>query len=162
MATGVIIAKHQPLVLFDTRNVGIRYLNVLKKYEKLIKADYYRTTKTWKEHDPIFQSKITFARANPELKVWTNDQVYYELDTGTDVRYATMTSDPLFLPKTKVGVLDSFPGRGGLAYYDPNIPRPGIEARLFSVTITNKYEKDLFAELDDATRKGVAARKGRR
>lgn len=156
MVSSLFIFRWLPADYFDTRTLGIRWLNVLRKYERLIKADYYRTTETWKEHHPVFQSKIRYSGGSPSVSVWTDDQVYFEIDGGTPVRYATMTPD--FEPKTKARVLASFPGKGKMAYYDPKIPRPGIEPRWFSDEITIKYEAAMAKDIDDATDKGLEAR----
>ena len=156
MQIGIHIEKQFPLSVYDTRQVGIRWLNVLLKYEKLIKKDYERTVDTW-DRKPTFESKIKFMGARPRLTVWTGSETYFELDEGTDVRYDVMTTD--FVPKTQVGQLRSFPGKGGFAYKDPKNPRPGIEARRFSILITRKHEKNLQKDLQDATIVGLKARK---
>ena len=150
------ISKQFPITTYDTRQVGIRWLNILRKYEKLILADYLRTIETW-DHKPAFYSQVRYANANPRLFVWTSDDIYIEIDEGTNVRYDVMTTD--FVPKTQPGVLRSFPGEGGFAYRDKN-PRPGIEPRRFSITITRKYEKEIQKELQQATIEGLRVRKG--
>lgn len=156
MATSVFFVKYYPADYFDARRLGVRWLNVLRKYEKLIKADYYRTTASWKNHHPVFQSKVRYLGGNPRLFVYTDDRVYGEIDGGTPVRYVTMTPD--FEPKTRARVLDSFPGKGKVAYKNKNIPRPGIEPRWFSDEITVKYEDRITRDLDRATDEGLEAR----
>lgn len=156
MQIGIKIDKQLPIAIYDTRNVGIRWLNVLLKYEKLIKRDYLRTIETW-NNKPRFESEIKFKGARPRLSVFTNSSIYEELDSGTDIRYDVMTVG--FEPKTKRGQIRSFPGEGGFAYKDTKNPRPGIEARRFSITITRIHEKNLQKELQQATIKGLKARK---
>lgn len=150
---GVFISKTFPLQYYDTTNIGIRWLNVLKKYEKLILADYYRTVETWENHHPVFDSKISYAGGEPALLVFTQDPIYRDIDEGTSIRYDVMTED--FVPKTKARVLRSFKGQGGYAYTDHKNPRPGIEPRYFSDTITRKYEDKIVVELRRALRQGV-------
>lgn len=74
------------------------------------------------------------------------------LDQGTSVRYATMSRD--FLPKTRVRVITSRPGRGHLHFVDRRVPRPGIDARYFDNEISKrldpKFEKRLVGAVDRA------------
>jgi len=159
MPTGIFISKSFPVEYYDVRNVGIRWLNVLRKYEKLIKEDYYRTTETWRQHHPVFYSNVRYSGGNPRLTVYTDDIVYTEIDEGTDIRYSVMSRD--FEPKTRARVLRSFPGKGGFAYNDFENPRPGIEPRYFSDTITKKYKDKIIAELRRATIEGVKTKRGK-
>lgn len=153
MVTSAFFVKYTPADYFDTKKMGIRWIQVLNRYADKIKADYYRTTATWERHHPVFMSSIRYIGGNPRMLVYTDDQVYSEIDSGTSIRYATMTRD--FEPKTKARILSSFPGKGKMAYYDTNVPRPGIEPRWFSDTITRKYEDDIIRDLDRATSAGL-------
>lgn len=71
--------------------------------------------------------------------------VYFFLNYGTRIRYATMSHD--FSPKTSVRVLQSFPGSGGKAYVSIFLPRPGIKARHWDDEIKKKYEKIIESQL---------------
>lgn len=104
---------------------------------------FHRTTATW-NHKPEFHIEVVNTQLGFEVSVWTDDRIYHYLDEGTNVRYAKMTDD--FEPKTTPGFIGSVPGKGGLAYVDPNHPRPGIVAREFTDTIygmrTPVYERN--------------------
>ena len=158
MRIEVTISKQFPIKTFDTRVVGIRWLNILLKYKKLILADYERTVQTWNT-EVTFKGSVAYRGANPTLTIGTNNKLYEIINNGTNIRYDVMDHDPLFLPKTKVGVLRSVPGRGGVAWVDMDNPRDGIAARRFAETITFKYEKNIQKELLNATLEGLRARK---
>lgn len=68
------------------------------------------------------------------------------LDQGTSIRFATMTRN--FRAKTRVGVISSRPGRGGVHYVDRASPRPGIQARLFDKTISSRLDPRLEQRLN--------------
>lgn len=89
---------------------------------------FQRTTAYWR-HKPIFNWDIELLGDTMQLRVYTEDKVYFFLNYGTVVRYATM--HPRFRPKTNPGSLRS--GRGNPPY-DPiyvsrKVPRSGIQAR---------------------------------
>lgn len=71
--------------------------------------------------------------------------VYFFLNGGTTVRYATMTPD--FEPKSRVRWLGSGPGAGGLASVDIRRPRKGIVARKWDEEIQKKYAKIIRSQL---------------
>jgi hypothetical protein len=118
--------------------MGIRMYNTMRAAAKDIRADYEKTTATW-DHKPHFSTEIRFSGANPRLTVGTNNEIYGDIDEGTTIRYDVMTHDPLFQPKTKVRFIGSVEGEGGFAYTDMENPRPGIDARMFSDTITKRH-----------------------
>lgn len=156
MRIGAYITKQYPIEYYDTRTMGIRWLNIMQRYSKKILADYKKTVETW-DRKPIFKKEYSYSGAKPRFAVYTDSDIYFQIDEGTDVRYDTMTPD--FQPKTKPGVIGSFSGEGGFAYRDPRITRPGIEPREFSFIITMKYEKEIQDALDRATERGLAQRK---
>jgi len=98
----------------------------------------HELTSTW-NHYPGFTYKTE--RNGDELRVTvsTDDEIFYYLDQGTSVRYATMTDD--FEPKTSVGSLKSSRGAGGLAYVSTKNPHEGIAARNFFGTLADEREK---------------------
>lgn len=107
-------------------------VNKLVNEELVIqKRMFERTTATWR-HQPQFIIDRASSTGDDVIgSVWTDDEIYFWLDRGTSVRYATMS--PEFKPKTKPGRLRSDVG----AFPDPlfvnrDVPRPGIEARRFS------------------------------
>lgn len=83
--------------------------------------------------------------------------VYYMLNHGTVVRYATMTGDPLFNAKTRPKWLGSGQGDGGMVYVSKFVPRPGITAREWDVAVKEKYEKIIVSQLRSSLIRGVAA-----
>jgi len=113
--------------------------------------DYRRTTKTW-DREVKFLLVTSVVAPGPTVIVGTDDRIYRFIDEGTDVRYATM--DPAYVPKTVPGVLNSFPG-GGSYYLDVSNPRPGIEARGFSVMIQRKYNTMFPREMEKAMREAA-------
>lgn len=81
--------------------------------------------------------------------------IYYFLNFGTAIRYATMTRD--FTPKTSVRVIGSFPGSGGLSYVSIFKPRPGIMGRHWDEEIAKKYRRVITNVLRFALQRGVRA-----
>lgn len=81
---------------------------------------------TW-NHEVVFDVQYEEIGGAMIYTISTDDEVFFYLDRGTSVRYATMTPD--FLPKSKVRKLSSWPGQGGKKYVDRKRPRPGIQAR---------------------------------
>ena len=68
------------------------------------------------------------------------------LNAGTAIRFATMTSN--FVAQTRVRVISSYKGRGGLLYINRRRPRPGIEARHFDETINKRLTKRFYSRLE--------------
>lgn len=129
---------------FNVKSIEKEIDGVLTKYGGLAKADFDRTTETWR-HDADFKTKRVNRSREKAIQIFTDDEIYNILDGGTTIRYSTMTPD--FVPKTKPGVLKSFPGQGGLAYVDKQRPRPGIKAREFAITVKNKHKKNFIRDI---------------
>jgi hypothetical protein len=87
-----------------------------------IRDDFLSTVSTWEEKPDFDIQKAEMARV-----IGTDSQIYAYVNSGTRVRYATMTPD--FQAKTEPNVLTAKVGQGGLAYVNRLRPRPGIQAR---------------------------------
>lgn len=72
------------------------------------------------------------------------------LDQGTSIRYATMTRN--FRAKTRVRIISSGPGSGGLNFVSRAVPRPGIQARFFDNEISRRLDPRLEKRLLTAIR----------
>lgn len=127
----------------------------LNKYARLIQADYAEFTATWR-HRPTFLVKRHYAGGDNYVLVYTTDIIFHYLDRGTSRRYATMTRD--FRPKTAYRRIKSTTGQGGLAYVNPRVARPGIEARDITIEIREKHEDAFFADTRQAIRNGLRRR----
>lgn len=136
--------------VFGIKRIEKEIDSVLDRYAHLAKGDFDRTTKTWSHEAPFVTKKVERSRERA-IQVYTDDEVYGILDGGTTIRYTTMTPD--FMPKTKPGVLSSFPGQGGVAYIDKQRPRPGIEAREFALTVKEKYKRKFERDIRRANLK---------
>lgn len=101
-------------------------------------ALFHKTTETWDEQ-PVFIVRVN----NNNTSVTTNSKIYKYIDKGTSVRYAVMSPD--FSPKTRVRVIASVGGRGGKVFVDKRHPKPGIQAREFSVIIQERMQKKFSA-----------------
>lgn len=117
--------------------------------EQTIEFDkqYKKTYRTW-QHKPKFNNTV---KATAKEIIGTTETTeapsksnpYPFVHSGTRVRYATMTPD--FVAKTKVRVIGSGAGRGGVMFVDKRRPRPGIKARDFTDEI-KKIETPKFLQ----------------
>ena len=126
-----------------------------QKFAKRMKRSFERTTRTW-SRDVRFQ-QLTEVRPDPAVAVYTTDAIYGYVSGGTRVRRALMSPD--YDPKTKPGVLDSFPGRGHVVYVSRDLNLPGIEARDFPKLVEKQHGKAYRHEVERALQR--AARKTR-
>ena len=92
---------------------------------------FERTTAYWR-HQVDFDWKIESMGDVLQLSVFTDDKIYFFLNYGTSVRYATMSSE--FQRKTNPGSLRSNRGRPPFdpLYVSRKRPRRGIEARMWT------------------------------
>ncbi len=111
---------------------------VFVKYGKLTVAEMKKTTATWNDTEPTFETEID----GDTLTVGPTDDedgdIWRYLEEGTEVRYAIMTED--FEPKTTPNVVGSSAGVGGLAFIDLDNPQPGIESRNWTEIIGDELE----------------------
>lgn len=96
--------------------------NAAKRWKKML-AEY---TSTWEE-PPEFKTIGGYRGGNIWVGVTTDDDVFWYLELGTWVRYATMSNN--FIAKTTPHSIKSQQGQGSVRYVDKRIPRPGIEPR---------------------------------
>lgn len=120
---------------------------------KAMKRSFQKTVRTW-EH-PVTFHQITESRPDPTVLVYTDDDIYGYVSGGTRVRYVVMTPD--FSPKTRPGLLDSRPGRGGVSHFDFRHPRPGIQARKFDVLVERRHKKRHQREVERAIQRALKA-----
>ena len=103
-------------------------------------ADLQRqTVETW-EHKPTFiidrvSGRDLIANIGP-----TDDsgEIWWYLNSGTRVRYASMTSD--WVSKTQPRRIRPGQGRGQVAYISRRRPRPGITAREWAALIAEQVQ----------------------
>ena len=126
-----------------------------QKMAKRMKRSFERTTRTWEE-EVRFQ-QITEGRPEPTVVIYTTNRIYGFVSGGTRVRRALMSPD--YDPKTKPGVLDSFPGRGHVVYISRNLSLPGIEARQFPKLVEKEHRRAYRNGIEQAIRRAVK-RKG--
>lgn len=132
----------------------------MEKLTKEIKKDFDATVRTWNTK-PHFATSIRVSfdeirghvRTRPISGNKPPELIFYFLSEGTRVRHAIMSDD--FEPKTRVGVVGSFPGRGGLLRVDPRFDGPGIKARKWDEAIATKNRAKVPFRLAVAIRKAV-------
>lgn len=108
----------------------------LKEAKTLALSLYAKTTRTW-----VTPTKFSARKTTKGLSILVNNKNYIYIDRGTSVRYATMTKG--FKAKTKVGVLYSYQGAGRVAFVNKAKPKPGIQARGFTVKIDKAVTKKI-------------------
>ncbi len=123
----------------DSKEIQKAVYNKVKKSAQgealtLVKL-FKQTVSTW-EDKPKFEYVVEESGDNIRVRVWTEDKIYYFLDQGTKVRFATMSKD--FKPKSTPGWIGSGPGAGQMLYVNTERPRPGIESRRWTEVI---YER---------------------
>lgn len=138
---------------------------IIKEAEKLnveFMRDFNKTVDTW-NHKPVFKANVLVSQDLIVGHVRTAkifgekpaELIYYFISEGTKVRFAKMTPD--FEPKTRVRVLDSFPGAGGLDSVDVRFPMPGIQGRKFNEAIADKHRARMRHRMLVAITRGVKA-----
>lgn len=148
-------------VRFDPDAFSREMIKEMEKLNKDIKKDFTLTVGTW-DHKPRFTSRVNVSQGLIEGHTRTArmhggkppELIYYFLNQGTKVRFAKLTED--FEPKSRVRVIGSFPGRGGLDSVD-HIGRPGIKARRWNEAIATKHKARLAFRLRVALRNGAKA-----
>lgn len=144
----------------DTRAFDREMRKEMEKLVKEVKADFDKTVATW-NNKPKFVTSIRVSFDELRGRVRTKpisgrkppELIYYFLSEGTKVRHAIMTGD--FVPKSRPGVVDSFPGRGGLLRVDPRYDGPGIKARKWDEAIATKNRAKVPFRLAVALRNGA-------
>ncbi len=122
-----------------TKQLQGKLAAVLLNTQKRVLKHLERYVETW-DHKPFFETKGGTRYANGDLSVgvYIDDDVFWYLELGTDVRYAVMSGD--FVPKTSPGNINSQAGAGEFNYLDMRNPRPGIEPREIRKTIVTMEE----------------------
>ena len=149
------------------KEVSGHVLAVLQNHANRIKKDFEATTKTWKDHHPVFHKKLRFAGGKISIEVWTDDEVWGYLNEGTDRRWALMSHD--FMPKTVPRQLTSYAGAGTVLYRGPaemkaagiGWAQPGIEPREWTKTVIDLYSPEIMNDLRIAVRTGTSLALGR-
>lgn len=126
-----------------------------------LEKDFKATVRTW-DHKVRFTRRVNVSQGLIEGHVRTArihggkppELIYVFVNNGTRIRYARLTDD--WQPKTRVGIIGSFMGRGGLERID-RIGRPGVKARKFDKAIALKYKALLKLRLRIALRDGAKA-----
>lgn len=115
------------------RSMALTMINDLKK-----------AVSTWRDPVPFYY-KIEKKGDEVSVLVSTNNRIFYFINEGTDIRYATMTED--FIPKSSPGSLSAGMGAGGVAYVSRKVPRPGITPRRFMETVSLKHEARFLSRM---------------
>ena len=110
---------------------------------------FLRSTVTTWEHPVTFSMKssgggavgVRQRQGIAFVEIHTDDEIWHMLDEGTNVRLVGVSSD--FEAKTVPDVFGSFPGAGEV--YNDGVPRPGIEARRWSLNLPGLVADD-FAD----------------
>lgn len=103
-------------------------LNELGNEHTRLRREFVATWKGKPKFAQVVKASGTVVKLEVQISgAELNRKKYHWITKGTEIRYATMTHD--FLPKTRVGGLQSGMGSGGLAYVSRRNPRPGIQAR---------------------------------
>lgn len=135
------------------------YEEEMAHYLDIVEKRFKWSVATW-DKKPSFTKDVKRIGALGTVQsvvgqVYTEDQVYFWLNEGTSVRYATMT--PNFKAKTKPGRIRARSGAGGVAYVNRLIPRPGIKPRKWDELIAQGTMRNLVSAFIRAVKKSVKA-----
>lgn len=148
----------------------LELLNAMRKAGTQVKADFEKTTATWK-HKPKFEMLISLTQPGPQLLVSTDDEIYGYLDRGTRADYEiwagyytgksnkkALVFQKGYKAKTTPGVIGSGSGGSfGAIRHTPYVVHPGIKARDFEGAIKKKREKWFKGQMEAAMKKAAAA-----
>ena len=144
-------------------------LNEMRKAGTAIKQDFEKTTATWSKK-PRFEVQISLV-GGPTVLVGTDDEIYGYVDRGTEPHeiwagFYTGKSNKKTLafassstPKTKPGVIRSFPGsRGKIDVFVPYVAKhPGTKARGFSKEIAKQWKPKFKRRMEKAMAQAAKA-----
>ena len=141
--TAIIVVPEK----LNTQRSRAQVLNVARGYQSRMKKDVQQITATWDNKPEIITPPVKYAGGVIVAEVQVPDKIFQLLNNGTSIRYAHMTNP--FRAKTRVRYIGSGPGIGRLAYVSrKRPPRPGIEARHFTTTITMEHEADFASDIE--------------
>lgn len=132
--------------LFDDKAFRAELRRINQKTARAMKRSFGQTTRTWAH--PVDFHQMTESQPDPTVLVYTTDAVYGYVSGGTRVRRALMS--PAFSPKTRPGVLDSRPGRGGVVFVSRRLALPGIQARRFPELVEAKHLRPYQRQVEEA------------
>lgn len=138
--------------LLDDKAFRANLARINQNTARRMKRDFERTTRTWDRH--VRFQQMTDISPEVAVLVYTTDEIYGYVSGGTRVRRALMK--PGYSPKTKPGVLDSFPGGGEVAYISRKLNLPGIQAREFPKLVEKKNAKPYRREVERAIKRALA------
>ena len=151
----------------------LELLNEMRKVGTQMKADFEKTTKTWK-NKPKFEIMVSLTQPGPTLLVFTENEIYGYVSKGTGI-YAggqpyeiwagiytgksnkkALAFSGSFSPKTRPGVIGSSGGSsGGKKVVRPYVVHPGIKPRGFEEAIQKKWKPKFKREMEAAMRKAI-------
>jgi hypothetical protein len=156
---GVFVVKAIKAEPMSSNRVRAYILNELKRQKKRAQRYLATTTELW-NNPPIFRDELGYQAGNPFIRAYPSGDVnavrhWIWVEGGTRVRYATLSHD--WESKTQVpGSLGTnVAGRGKVLYVSRLYPRPGIQARNWSLLIRRKMQPDFTRKIQEAIRKGL-------
>jgi len=149
MTVRIRIVPIIPKKLFDISAGHAAKEQALKELGEEAKALFEKTVETWSDKPSFRVNEL-----QNSVTVTTGNRIYSYIDKGTSVRYAVMSED--FNPKTRSRVIGSTGGRGKMIFVSRNHPKPGIQAREFSVVIQERMQKKFAAKFKSVIKSYVA------
>jgi hypothetical protein len=147
--------------------IRLTMLNEMRKAGTAMKADFEKTTATWK-HKPKFEAVVSLTPPGPQLLVGTDDEIYGYVSRGTKPHpifagiYTGKSNKKALAfpgrstPKTRPGVIGSTAGsRGGTMIVRPYVQHPGTKPRKFEEAIQKLWETKFRTRMEQALRKAV-------
>ena len=163
---GVFLFRPIKAKFLSPREVRARILNTCIAEGKVDRAELEKTTATWVEHNPKFETEIKFAKGDITVSTTTEEEIWGYLNRGTRTRWAVMSSD--WVSKTTPGSISSGAGAGFVTVKGQGAmtrlnmpPRKGITARNWTVIVRQERSPIFNANIRKAVVSGLRARQAK-
>lgn len=147
----------------NTKAMMAAFDDGMEKLALMILGKFENTTATW-EHQPGWERGIGYTDSKVEVSVLTGNDQYVLVNQGAPshpifpVRAKALSFPGTFEPKSKPGVMQSYPGASGPPQEIRDwVAHPGFEARRFDEAVAKSIDKVLLKFMQDVMLKVAKA-----
>ena len=138
----------------NTRAMMDAFDKGLELLQEIMLDRFLDTTATW-NHQPGWDQGVAYTESKASVSVLTNDDQYVLVNEGAPshaifpVRAKVLVFPGTFEPKSKPGVMKSYPGFSGPPIEFRNwVAHPGFEARRFDESVQKSIDKILVKHME--------------